>query len=271
MSDYSSRFDGLARLYGVDRLASFRQASVAVIGLGGVGSWAAESLARSGIGSLHLIDFDEVCVSNVNRQLHALTSTIGQPKVDIIAGRCTDINPEIKIVKRIQFFTPKTSDAVFALRPDVIVDAIDDRHNKVHLIAECRKRRVALVTCGGAGGRFDPTLVQVADIARSYDDPLLSVVRKELRVHHAFPRERRKKWGIPCVFSTEPHTYPQSDGSVACQRETGSDLTLNCESGFGTSTSVTGVFGLFMAAEALKLCPDRITEKEAFEVIEDAR
>lgn len=270
MSDFSSRFDGLARLYGADRLASFRDATIAVVGLGGVGSWVVEALARSGIGTLHLVDFDEACVSNINRQLHALTSTVGKAKVSILAERCREINPEIKIVERIQFFTPKTSNDILELQPDVVVDAIDDRHNKVHLIAECRKRGIRLVTCGGAGGRLDPSSVKVADLARTIDDPLLSVVRKELRTHHNFPRERRRKWGIPCVFSTEPHTYPRSDGGVSQQREEGSDLTLNCESGFGTSTHLTGVFGFIMAAETLKLCPDPIAKKEALEVLEDA-
>jgi tRNA A37 threonylcarbamoyladenosine dehydratase len=208
-------------------------------------------------------------VSNINRQIHALTSTVGKAKADILEERCREINPEIKIIKRIQFFTPKTSDEIFELKPDVVVDAIDDRHNKVHLIAECRKRWIKLVTCGGAGGRLDPSLIQVADIARTIDDPLLTVVRKELRTHHNFPRERRRKWNIPCVFSTEPHTYPQSDGSVCKERDDGSDLTLNCESGFGTSTHVTGIFGFMMAAEALKLCPDRVAKKEALEVVED--
>lgn len=270
MSDYERRFYGISRLYGARRLADFQAARIAVVGLGGVGSWTVEALARSGIGTLILVDFDEACVSNINRQLHALSSTVGKAKVDILAERCLEINPEIQLVKRIQFFTPSTSDAFFALKPAVVVDAIDDRSNKVYLIAQCHQRAIPLVTCGGAGGRLDPSLIEVKDLAQTVDDRLLASVRKQLRAEHGFPREPRRKWGIPSVFSTEPHTFAQPDGSVSSTREKQSGMTINCENGLGSSTPVTGTFGFMMAAEALKRCPVALSaQEESVEVLKD--
>jgi tRNA A37 threonylcarbamoyladenosine dehydratase len=259
MSDYASRFSAIARLYGISGLATLRASRVAVIGLGGVGSWAVEALARSGVGHLTLVDFDEVCVSNVNRQIHALDGTVGRPKAEVLAARCRAINPEITLDARIQFFTTRTLEPLLAPPPDLVVDAIDDVRNKCLLLNACVQRGLPVVTSGGAGGRRDPARIELDDLSRSYNDPLLIRVRKRLRQEYGFAALKNKRWGIPCVFSPEKPVFPQSDGSVCDTPEAGSDLRLNCESGFGTATFVTGTMGFRLAAVAL----DRLLEKQA--------
>jgi tRNA A37 threonylcarbamoyladenosine dehydratase len=250
-ADFQARFSGIGRLYGVAGLERLRQARVAVIGLGGVGSWTVEALARSGVGHLTLVDLDEVCLSNTNRQLHALTSAVGKAKAQALAERVAEIAPQCEVRTEITYFNAGTAERLLAPGFDVVVDAIDNLNNKCLLIDECRRRGLTIVTCGGAGGRQDPTRIQVADLARTFDDPLLSFTRKRLRQKHGFPRDRRRKWKIDCVFSPEPPIYPQSNGSVCAMREEGSELRLNCESGYGTATFITGVFGFHLAALAV--------------------
>jgi tRNA threonylcarbamoyladenosine dehydratase len=252
MSDYASRFSGLARLYGLEGLDRLRHARVAVVGLGGVGSWTVEALARSGVGHLRLIDLDEVCVSNVNRQLPALTSSVGRPKVEVLAERCREINPEVGIDARIRFFTTRTAELLLAPPLDLVVDAIDDVPNKCLLLARCREAGLPVVTCGGAGGRRDPALVRSADLARTQSDPLLLQVRKRLRQDYGFSSEKGAHWGIPCVFTDEKPVYPQADGSVCPSPAPGAERRLNCESGFGTATFVTGTMGFHLAALAIR-------------------
>lgn len=250
-TDFHSRFGGIGRLYGAAGLARLRAGRVAVIGLGGVGSWTVEALARSGVGHLTLVDLDEVCISNTNRQLHALTSEVGKPKAQALADRIAQIAPTCEVKTELCFFNERTAERILAPGFDVVVDAIDNLNNKCLLIDECRRRGLTVVTCGGAGGRRNPALIQVADLARTYDDPLLSFTRKRLRQKHGFPRDRRRKWKIDCVFSPEPPIYPQSDGTVCAVREEGSELRLNCESGYGTASFITGIFGFHLAALAV--------------------
>lgn len=251
MSDYSTRFSALARLYGVEALAKLRASRIMVIGLGGVGSWTVEALARSGVGKLVLVDFDDVCISNVNRQLHALTSAVGQPKARVLAERCRAINPEIIVEERLQFFTARTADALLGEPVDLIIDTIDDVPNKCLLLARCRELNLPVVTCGGAGGRRDPSQVEVADLARTKEDSLLFKVRKLLRQEYGFPDRKRPIWGIPCVYSPEKPVFPHADGTICGTPEPGYDLRLNCENGFGTATFVTGTMGFRVAALAV--------------------
>lgn len=250
------RFGGIQRLYGEEGQARLARARVLVVGLGGVGSWTAEALARSGIGALTLLDGDEVCVTNVNRQLHALDGTVGQPKVEIMAERLRAVHPGCRVDAVREFFHRTTVDRHFEPEYDYVVDAIDGVLGKAWLLATCRDRGVPVVTCGGAGGRVDPTRVEVADLARTYDDPLLSHVRKKLRVRFGFPRGK-KKFGIPCVFSTEPVILPST-----CSEEPdpaldpddvldGEPLRLNCEGGLGAVSFVTGTFGFLAAARVV--------------------
>ncbi|MFO8027130.1 MAG: tRNA threonylcarbamoyladenosine dehydratase [Opitutales bacterium] len=252
MSDYDTRFSAMGRLYGVEGLARIREAHICVIGLGGVGSWGVEALARSGIGGLTLVDMDEVCLSNMNRQIHAMDGAIGQTKASALAGRVQKISPECKVACEESFFTESTMDRLLAPEYDYIIDAIDATKHKCLLIAEARKRGLRLITCGGAGGCIDPSRIKIQDLARTINDPLLLQVRKKLRRDYGFPKLSRQKFKIDCVYSDEPPVYPQADGSVACEREPGTDYRLNCDAGFGSATFVTGTVGFFLAAEVVK-------------------
>lgn len=252
MSDFEQRFSGIQRLYSVSGLDRLRRAHVCVVGIGGVGSWAVEALARTGVGKLTLVDLDEVCVSNVNRQLHALDGDIGRPKVDAMAQRVRAINPECIVETVPDFFTETTAGNILAERFDCVLDAIDNVTNKCLLIARCRDLNLPIVTTGGAGGRRDPTKIQVTDLARTTHDGLLQAVRKKLRDDFSFPRDSKALFGVDCVFSAEPQVFPQSDGTVCANRESGSDLRLNCDSGYGTATFVTGTFGFAAAARVVE-------------------
>lgn len=252
---YLSRFAGIGRLFGVEGLTRLRDAHVCVIGLGGVGSWTVEALARSGIGRLTLVDMDEVCISNTNRQLHALAHTGGMPKASVLADRVLAINPDCHVRTLITFFTPKTVEHVLgddtpAEKPDLVIDAIDGVVNKSLLIAACRTRGLPLVTCGGCAGKQDGTAVRVGDLATTENDRLLKFVRKRLRQEHGFPRGDAP-FGIPCVYSTETSVAasacPEIPGAIP---EAG--LTPNCEWGMGTATFVTGAFGFALAGLAVK-------------------
>ncbi|TNF26940.1 MAG: tRNA threonylcarbamoyladenosine dehydratase [Deltaproteobacteria bacterium] len=244
--DYGTRFGGIARLYGVEGLERLRAARVMVIGIGGVGSWVAEALARSGVGALDLVDLDDVCLTNTNRQLHALTATVGRPKIEVMAERVATIAPECKVTPVHDFFT--ASNSVELIDPGLswVVDAIDGFRHKVELITRCHEAGVPLVTMGGAGGRRDPTRVQVADLAESEGDRLLHRVRKELRQKRGYSRKGR--WNIPCVFSAEPPVFPTPEGGVCETRDQADTLRLDCASGFGTASFLTGAFGLAAAS-----------------------
>ncbi|MGN6703204.1 MAG: tRNA threonylcarbamoyladenosine dehydratase, partial [Burkholderiaceae bacterium] len=192
--DLERRFSGVARLYGAAALARFRAAHVCVIGVGGVGSWAVEALARSGIGRLTLIDLDHVAESNVNRQIHALTETLGMAKVEALARRIAQINPACEVTCIDEFVEPDNVDAMLGGRGiDYVVDAIDNVRAKVALIAWCRERGMPLVTVGSAGGQTDPTRIAVVDLSRTEQEPLLAKVRKRLLQQHGFPRGTKNK------------------------------------------------------------------------------
>jgi tRNA threonylcarbamoyladenosine dehydratase len=263
MSDFDFRFGGIARLFGVDALARLRAAHVCVVGIGGVGSWAVEALARSGVGHLTLVDLDEVCVSNVNRQLHALNPEVGRPKVEVMAERVCAINPECDARPVLEFFTESNAESLFRIRYDFVVDAIDSLANKCRLIALCREKSIPLVTCGGAGGRRDPTAVRITDLAFTTHDRLLQKVREKLRKDFDFPRGE-KKFGVDAVFSPEPPMFPTRDGTVCAQRDArtdGESLRLNCDSGFGTATFVTGTFGFAAAARVVQRIATKASQK----------
>ncbi|MCC5849902.1 MAG: tRNA threonylcarbamoyladenosine dehydratase [Verrucomicrobia bacterium] len=247
------RFSAISRLYGVDGHRKLREARALIIGIGGVGSWTAEALARSGVGHLTLMDMDEICVTNINRQVHAHDLSVGQAKIGAMADRIRLISPGCIVVEDFRFFSEKNADSILETPWTVIVDAIDSIPHKCLLLSQCRRRGMPVVTVGGAGGRRDPTQIQVVDLTRTFHDPLLQRVRKKLRQNFGFPRNTRKKWGIPAVFSPEPVLYPQSDGRVCAVREANSALRLDCEGGYGTVAHVTGAFG-FAAASAAVAC-----------------
>jgi len=258
LSDYPERFVGVARLYGDDGLARLRRAHAAVVGLGGVGSWACEALARSGLGTLTLVDPDVVCVTNVNRQLPALTTNFGRPKVEVLAERVRGIQPEMTVHPLARCFTAATAEALLETRYDCLVDAIDSPSLKALLIASCHARGIPVVTVGGAGGRRDPTYVRVADLAHTSHDPLLAGVRRLLRREHGFPRGDAP-FGVECVFSSEPLCHPPepvlAEGAVGSAEGSPSASAAAPPSArvrrFGTACFVTGTFGFVAAARAV--------------------
>ncbi|WIX31674.1 tRNA cyclic N6-threonylcarbamoyladenosine(37) synthase TcdA [Salinicola sp. JS01] len=250
--DYDFRFGGIRRLYGTRAANAFRRAHVVVVGVGGVGSWSAEALARSGIGKLTLIDLDDVCVSNVNRQLHALDGEIGKPKVAVLAERCRAIWPGIEVVADEAFITPTNLAERIPADADHVIDAIDHVGAKAALIHYCQRRKLAITVTGGAGGQSDPSRIQVADLTRTEHDPLLAKVRSKLRRDYGFSRNPKRRFGIECVYSDEQLVYPGSDGEV-CQHKPapGQATRLDCAAGFGAVSVVTGSFGFTAAARVL--------------------
>jgi tRNA A37 threonylcarbamoyladenosine dehydratase len=251
MDPYLKRFGGLARLYGAAGLNSLRSAHVCVVGLGGVGSWAVEALARSGIGKLTLIDLDDVCISNVNRQIHALDGELGKPKIEVMARRAAAINPECIINPLHSFFLKSNASQILQTPFDAVLDAIDSPSLKCVLIAACRERAVPVTVVGGAGGRQDPTAIKIIDLAFSSGDRLLQQVRRKLRRDYGFPRGDQD-FGVECVVSTEPPVFPTKRGCVTTSRAEAADLRLDCTSGFGTASFVTGTFGLFAASRIVR-------------------
>ncbi|MDR2513528.1 MAG: tRNA threonylcarbamoyladenosine dehydratase [Puniceicoccales bacterium] len=258
-SGYLDRFAGVGRLFGRLGLARIAAAHVVVVGLGGVGSWVVEALARSGVGALTLVDMDDVCISNTNRQLQALAGTMGQPKAEVLRERVLAINPECRVTVQLRFFTGATKEVFFAeaLPANCVVDAIDSLGNKCLLLADCRVAGIPVVACGGCAGKRDATSVRVSDMVYSEGDNLLRFVRKKLRQEYAFPRHG-KPFGIPCVWSPE-----LSMGTPTCDEEAGEGPALlgtigegdalrpNCEWGYGTAVFVSGAFGFTAAGVAL--------------------
>jgi tRNA A37 threonylcarbamoyladenosine dehydratase len=254
--DFDRRFGGIARLYGASGLTRFRAARVCVIGVGGVGSWAVEALARSAVGHITMIDLDNVAESNINRQLHALTETLGMPKVSALAQRIAQINPYCDVTEVEDFIAEdNVAEMIGTDRFDYVIDAIDNVRAKTALIVHCRLHQVPLITIGGAGGQIDPTRIEIRDLCRTEQEPLLAKVRKRLRALHGFPRGTKNKFGVDAVFSTEPVRGPleseaglvESDDDTVAAGVTG----LNCE-GFGSAMVVTASFGMVAAAEVLR-------------------
>ncbi len=232
------RFGGVARLYGDAALVQFQEATVVVAGLGGVGSWAAEALARSAIGHLVLIDFDHIAESNTNRQLHALDGEYGKAKVDAMAQRITQINPQIQLTCHDAFLEPDTLDVLIPADA-IVLDATDSVPVKIALAAWAVANQRLLVMCGASGGKADPTQLRCADLSRTEQDALLAKVRVGLRTDHGFSRDLKKKMGIRAVYSKEPRAGAAT-GGLAC-------------SGYGSAVTVTAAAGLVAAAEVLSL------------------
>lgn len=255
---YQNRFGGIARLYGKQNLEIFSQSHIAVVGIGGVGTWVAEALARSGIGQITLIDLDDICVTNTNRQIHAISSTIGQSKVVVMAKRIKDINPEcqvneiedfVTIDNLAEFFIPKKDSGTF----DYVIDCIDSVKPKAAMIAWCKRNKLPIISIGGAGGQMDPTQIQISDLAKTYQDPLLAKVRNLLRREYNFSKNVQRRFGVDAIFSSEQLTYPAANGEVChAKPDTGGTMRMDCASGFGAVTVVTGTFGFVAVSRVLK-------------------
>jgi tRNA A37 threonylcarbamoyladenosine dehydratase len=250
------RFAGIERLYGRGALARLAAAHVCVVGIGGVGSWAVEALARSGVGRLTLIDADDLCLSNSNRQLPALEGQFGRAKVAVMAERCRAINPAIDVREVAAFLTPSNMAQLLEGGFDLVLDACDSFRSKVELIAWCRRRKQPVVTVGAAGGRTDPTQVRVRDLSRTEHDAMLSLIRKKLRGEFGFPKNRDRYFGVPAVYSLENVRYPQPDGSVCGirpQLDRDAALKLDCGAGLGAATHITGAFAFAAVGKMLDM------------------
>jgi tRNA threonylcarbamoyladenosine dehydratase len=253
---WTERFGGIDRLYGTGALARFAGCHVAVVGLGGVGSWLVEALARSGVGRLTLIDADDLCVSNTNRQLPALEGQFGRNKAVAMAERCLAINPGMTVDPVLSFLTPSNLEEMLGRGYDLVIDACDSFRTKVEAIAWCRRRKIPMITVGAAGGRLDPTLVRVRDLSRTEHDAMLALIRRKLRGEFNFPKNHQRYFGVPAIYSLENVQYPQADGSVCGLRpKLGADaaLKLDCGAGLGAATHITGAFAFVAAGKALEM------------------
>lgn len=253
-TDY--RFSGIGRLFGEKAQKKIRHSHICVMGIGGVGSWTVEALARSGVGKITMVDMDEVCLSNVNRQLHALDGTVGKSKISVMEDRIKRINPDCEVTLIEKFFTKNTAEEILSPSYDYVIDAFDSLPNKEILIDQCLKRNIKICTVGGAAGKSDPTLIRTDDLNFTKRDPFCFLLRKNLKKFHGFSRDKSKPYGVDCVFSIEDVTYPGENGEVCKTKTREQRLKLDCSTGLGTASFLTGSFGFAAAHQALK----RITE-----------
>jgi len=241
--EHERRFTGVARVHGAAALARFQAAHAFVVGVGGVGSWTAEALARSGVGRITLVDMDVVVASNVNRQLQALTENFGRGKAEVLAERIRGINPRARVTVVDDYLTRENAAGLLDPQPDMIFDCCDDARAKLTLALHARRHRNVLVVCGAAGGKTDPGRLAVEDLARTEQDPLLARLRKRLRKHHGYPEEPGKPFHITCIYSDEPITAPPGQ----CESS-----GLNC-AGYGSLVTVTASMGLLAVSTGLSM------------------
>ena len=261
MSDYSLRFGGIARLYGQQGAKIIQNAHFCVIGIGGVGSWVAEALARNGVGQITLIDLDDICVTNINRQIHALSNTIGESKVEVMSARIKQINPNCQVNVIEDFVTVENLHDLLSQDYDYVIDAIDSVDIKTRIIAHCKRNKLAIITIGGAGGQVDPSKIAISDLSKTYQDPLLAKVKNQLRREFNFPRAditkvSKRNFSIDAVFSTEQLRYPTELGGVCLAKPDVTDgnnsaMRLDCSGGFGATTHVTATFAFFAVGRAI--------------------
>lgn len=247
------RFGGIERLYGKGSLEFFSGLHIGVVGMGGVGSWAVEALARSGIGQLTLVDYDTICPTNINRQLHALDATLGRKKAFELQSRVAQINPGCQCSVIDDYINTKNIRDYLSpdRRYDYVIDAIDSISLKAAIIYQCKRNRIPVITTGAAGGLTDPTMIKVKDLSRTYNDPLAAKVRSKLRESFNFPRNTKRYFGIECVFSSQQQVYPRADGGVGHQKPGIHGVNLDCNMGYGSASYVTASFGFVAVARVI--------------------
>lgn len=251
--DAQLRFGGIARLYGTQGLLKLQNSHILIIGIGGVGSWVAEAFARSGIGHITLLDLDDLCISNINRQVHATQETIGLSKIDTMAARLKNINPEIHVHTLNDFLDHDNIEEYITEQYAYVIDAIDAVMVKTKLIAHCRRKRIPIMTIGSAGGKKDPQKITCSDLSKTKNDPLLSKVRNNLRRLYRFSRNPKQSFSVRAVYSLEQMTYPDDQGEVCQSKQFLSDSArLDCSQGFGAATMVTATFAFIAATETIK-------------------
>jgi len=253
-SDYDTRFGGVQRLYGRHAATRIRAMRVCVIGMGGVGSWAVEALARSGVEDLTLIDYDAICPTNINRQVHALDSSVGDKKIAAMAQRVQQINPECRCTLVDDFISDRNLfDHLPPDQPfDYVIDAIDSIKFKAALIYHCRRNKIPIITTGAAGGLTDPTRILVKDLSRTFNDPLAARVRAKLRDDYGYTRNTKRYFGVECVFSSQHQVYPKADGSVGCEKPGIHGVHLDCSMGYGSASFVTATMGFVAVARLIE-------------------
>lgn len=248
--DFKRRFGGIARLYGQPGLTNFSNRHIAVIGIGGVGSWAVEALARSGIGAMTLYDLDHIAESNVNRQLPALEGEFGRAKVSAMVDRVRLINPHCRVEGVETFIEADDTSMIIEGGFDFVIDCIDSFRIKAALIASCRRNKIDIITVGGAGGQKDPTQIRLGDLSRTKHDPLLSKTRKLLRREFGFSSNPKRRFAVPSVYSTEQQVYPTVEGAVCLDKPTAVEGSLNC-GGYGSAMTVTATFAMAAVSHVL--------------------
>jgi len=253
-SDYDTRFGGVQRLYGRHAATRIRAMRVCVIGMGGVGSWAVEALARSGVEDLTLMDYDAICPTNINRQVHALDSSVGDKKIAAMAQRVQQINPECRCTLVDDFISDRNLfDHLPPDQPcDYVIDAIDSIKFKAALIYHCRRNKIPIITTGAAGGLTDPTRILVKDLSRTFNDPLAARVRAKLRDDYGYTRNTKRYFGVECVFSSQHQVYPKADGSVGCEKPGIHGVHLDCSMGYGSASFVTATMGFVAVARLIE-------------------
>ena len=248
----SRRFSGVERLYGLPALERFEHSHIVVIGVGGVGSWVVEALARNAIGKLTLIDMDVVAESNINRQLPALSSTLGCNKIDVMADRIKDINALCQTVLIDDFLTKDNIEELVSKDVDFVIDCIDNSRIKAALIAWCKRNKIKVITLGGAGGQTKPELIKVSDLSKTVHDPLLSKTRKLLRQEYGFTSNVKRGFSIPCVYSSEHLKFSTANGNLTHDKTAAGDTSgLSCAGGIGSSVMVTASFGFIAVSYVL--------------------
>ena len=250
---YLQRFEGLGRIFGAAALPVLQRAHFCIVGIGGVGSWAAEACARSGIGRITLIDHDDIDIGNSNRQVHTLTDTVGRSKVEVLRERILAINPECDCCAVDDLVTRGNIEKFDFAQFDYVIDAIDHAGHKLSLMHHCRRNKIPCVSTGGAGGRIDPTQIEVKDLTLCFNDPLLARVRSRLRQQLGYSRNPKRRYAMDCVFSTEQALYPGVDGEPVYEKpEAAERRTLDCATGIGSFVGVTACFGFTAASHAIR-------------------
>jgi tRNA A37 threonylcarbamoyladenosine dehydratase len=252
----NDRFSGVKRVYTQESFKVLQRLHILVVGIGGIGSWACESFIRSGVGELTIVDLDELCISNTNRQVHALDGNYGKMKVNAMKDRLLLINPDAKINVIEDFFSESTKDEILNKPYDYVLDCIDSVKSKCILISECKKRDLKVMVTGGAGGKFDPRFVEVKDLNKTNNDRLTALIRKNLKMIYGFPR-KKSDYGIPCTFSPENRTLPEIGAD-----EFSATRGINCQNGFGSLAFVTGTFAFIASSYIINELLDKKADAE---------
>lgn len=255
--DWQERFSGIERLYGKDSLQLFEQQHIAVIGLGGVGSWVVEALARTAFGKMTLIDYDDIGASNVNRQLHSLTEHFGKKKGQVLLDRVAQINPRCQCTFVDDYINMDNMQSYLESGFDYVVDAIDSISFKTEMIYYCRRNKIPIITIGGAGGVTDPTSITIGDLNKTHNDALAAKVRSLLRHRYAWTNNSKRSFRIDCVYSTQQKRYPKEDGSVSFAKPGVHGVNLDCRYGYGAASFVTASFAFAAVARIV----DKILKK----------